>query len=52
MQQVDVLEQLVAVERSPLLVSHRLRLPPEQIRVDRAAFLQDLWTQKSTGDVR
>lgn len=39
-------QQLVTVERSPLLLPRRHRLPPQEIRVDRAAFLQDLWRQK------
>lgn len=37
-----MLQQLVTVERSPLLLPRRHRLPPQEIRVDRAAFLQDL----------
>lgn len=46
-QRGDVLEQLVAVHRAPVLVSHRLHLALQKRWVHRAAFLQDLWVQQT-----
>lgn len=48
-QRADVLEQLVAVLRGPVLLDHCLHLFLQQPRVDRAAFLQDVWVHRTKG---
>lgn len=50
-QRADVAQQLVAVLRSPVLLNHCLHLFLQQPRVDRAAFLQDVWVHRTKGTI-